>query len=109
MDDYKTVNNTQSKHVPKSLGANVGSDEWLDKKSRQIKAKEFSNQIQVTNTNTMHTSNALALMPKNELSLRSQHSNELKSNKSYIGSSSGGKGKNINMDNQVVQYKKRFN
>lgn len=76
LEDYKTSNNALTKHVPKSLGSNVGSDEWLNKKSSQIKAKEFSNQIKETNANTMNNSHALALLPSsNQMQLKSQKSN----------------------------------
>jgi len=38
LDDYKSNNNALNKQLPKSLGTNVGSDDWLNKKSKQIKA-----------------------------------------------------------------------
>lgn len=104
LDDYKAVSSAMTKHVPKSLGANVGSDEWLDIKSRQIKAKEFSNQIKETNSNVMQNSSALALLPKNELSLRSNHSNGQNSNINNIS-----RDKDKGDSNGQLAYKKRFN
>lgn len=102
LEDQKTCKNALTKHVPKSLGSNVGSDEWLNKKSSQIKAKEFANQIKETNANAMNNSHALALMPNNPLmQLKTQKSNHSNMNSVLRD--------NKEINNQVVSYKKRFN
>lgn len=104
LDDYKTSNNALTKHVPKSLGSNVGSDDWLNKKSSQIKAKEFANQIKENNANSMNNSNALALLPaNNQMQIRTQHSGNNSNMTSVL------RDNRDNVNNQVVSYKKRFN
>jgi len=38
-----------------SLGPNIGSDEWVDRKAKQMKMAEFGNQIKNINKNTVVT------------------------------------------------------
>jgi len=53
MKDYQNIKDKKQK-LSGSLGPNIGSDEWVDKKAKQIKMAEFGNQIKNINKNNVN-------------------------------------------------------
>lgn len=45
LKDYKLTVSSKDYKMPTSLGSNVGSTEWVDKKAKQVKMAEFGSQI----------------------------------------------------------------
>jgi hypothetical protein len=53
MKDYQNIKD-KIKKLSGSLGPHIGSDEWVDKKAKQIKMTEFGNQIKSINKNSVN-------------------------------------------------------
>lgn len=54
MKDYQNIKEKNTK-LSGSLGPNIGSDAWVDKKAKQLKMAEFGNQIKNINKHTVVT------------------------------------------------------
>eukprot|EP00801_Mesodinium_rubrum_P005381 Mrub_05384.p1 GENE.Mrub_05384~~Mrub_05384.p1 ORF type:complete len:349 (+),score=94.26 Mrub_05384:107-1048(+) len=54
MKDYQNIKGKDNK-LAGSLGPNIGSDEWVDRKAKQLKMAEFGQQIKKINKNTVVT------------------------------------------------------
>lgn len=54
MKDYQNIKEKNTK-LSGSLGPNIGSDAWVDKKAKQLKMAEFGNQIKNINKNNVVT------------------------------------------------------